>query len=147
LKGGNNTGTAGELFARAIGRTLDALSDRAVVFVQQVPEQDVKVPNAYVVLNRLGRSLQDVSVDRARHDRLQGATSAALQQISSRANTLLIDPDDLLCRGDKCIVEADGKILYWDHHHLNADGSLLMYPLIERGLAALARKTGRLAGD
>jgi hypothetical protein len=147
LKYGNNTGTGSERFERAVARTLDALSDRRVAIVQQVPEQNVRGPDTYIVLSRLGRPLDNLSVDRAQHERQKRATAAAMKQVAARDNALLINPDGVLCRGDKCLIEADGKLLYHDDDHLNADGSLYLYPLFDGELTPLLRKTGRLPRD
>jgi hypothetical protein len=39
-------------------------------------------------------------------------------------------------------VEGDGKLLYIDANHLNVDGSLFIYPLIERELDRLLASRG-----
>ncbi len=35
------------------------------------------------------------------------------------------DPLDILCPSDKCIVEKDNKILYYDDDHINRSGAML----------------------
>jgi peptidoglycan/LPS O-acetylase OafA/YrhL len=146
LKGGDNAGTPEQRFERALARTLDELRGRAVVIVEQAPEQVVRAENAYIVLSRAGRSVADLSVSRARHEKVQRGVVAAMDRLAVRDNMLRIDPARALCRGGRCRIEEDGKLLYRDQHHLSIDGSLFLYPLIEeeldrfRGLPPQARQ-------
>ncbi|MBO0764426.1 MAG: acyltransferase [Hyphomicrobiaceae bacterium] len=104
---------------------------------------ECQVPSAFILSSRLGRSLDDLSVNRTVHEKLQASARAAMEQANAHDNVLRIDPGRALCTRDKCVVEADGKILYLDKHHVSADGSLFLYPLIERELDGFLGKGGR----
>lgn len=49
-------------------------------------------------------------------------------------NVLRIAPAEKLCAGQCCIVHSDGKLLNFEHNHVNLDGGLFVYPLIETSL-------------
>jgi hypothetical protein len=134
LHGRSGRTTTGEVLEDALRRTLDELKHRAVVIVEQVPEHKAKVPNAYLVLTRLGGSLDTVRVDRTTHVKRQRAAVEVLDRTTSRDDTLRIDPASELCASGTCVAEADGKLLYFDTDHLNIDGSLFPYPLIAKEL-------------
>jgi hypothetical protein len=131
LKGGENARTAEQRFENGLARTLDELRGRAVVIVEQAPEQVARAVNAYIVLSRAGRSVEELSVSRARHEKLQRGAVAAMDHVAMGDNVLRIDPARALCRSDRCRIEEDGKLLYRDLHHLSIDGSLFLYPLID----------------
>jgi peptidoglycan/LPS O-acetylase OafA/YrhL len=118
----------------AMRRTLDALQDRAVVIVEQVPEHKARVSTAYLVLNRLGGSPDSVRTDRTAHAKRQRTITEVMDRAAGRAGTLRIDPASQLCGPQTCIAEADGRILYFDANHLNVDGSLFIYPSMARKL-------------
>jgi peptidoglycan/LPS O-acetylase OafA/YrhL len=121
-------------FEDALGRTLRALQGRAVVVIEQVPVYKTDLPNAYVVLARLGRSIETLGADPTKHRRQQRSTADALDKAESTGRMLRIDPASALCDPDRCRLTAGGNLLYSDSNHLSVDGSLFLYPLIERKL-------------
>jgi peptidoglycan/LPS O-acetylase OafA/YrhL len=120
----------------ALERTLDALSGRRVVLVDQVPQhRSSNVLGSYIVLSRLGGSIETLAVSPAGHRKRQRPISEALERVAARDNNVLrIDPTEALCDRERCLIRADGKLLYFDGNHVNVDGSLLLYPLLEREL-------------
>jgi peptidoglycan/LPS O-acetylase OafA/YrhL len=134
---GPGRATTREVFEDGMRRTVEAMRARAFVIVEQVPEQKARVPTAYLVLSRLGGSLDRVRVDRKTHAWRQSVVSGVLGDTAGQGDTLRIDPAAELCASGLCIVEADGKLLYIDTNHLNVDGSLFIYPLVERELDRL----------
>jgi peptidoglycan/LPS O-acetylase OafA/YrhL len=126
-----------DVLETAMQRTLEVLKDRAVMIVEQWPEAKYDVARAYLVLTRLGRPIDSLSFDLPAHMKRQRVVVRALDRAASFGNTLRINPAGVLCESGTCLVEADGKLLYRDSHHLTVDGSLLLYPLIERELDRL----------
>jgi peptidoglycan/LPS O-acetylase OafA/YrhL len=136
------------VFENGLKRTIDALEGSRVVILEQVPQHRAKVVNAYLVLNRLGGSIDTVAASLASHEKRQRFTTKVLDRITSVTDVLRIDPAEKLCSGERCIVQSDGRLLYFDHNHLNLDGSLFVYPLIETKLDQWLGNQGiRKAGD
>jgi len=134
------------VFQHSMERTLDALNGQAIVIVEQAPDQKVQLPTAYVVRSRLGRSLDEISMDRAEHTQKQRLAVEAMDRVAWRENTVRIDPAPELCGSGKCVLEGNGKLLYFNINHLSIDGSLFLYPLIERELdrfLATRRRAGK----
>jgi hypothetical protein len=137
VDGASSPATSREALQTAMHRTLDTLKARAVLFVEQWPEAKYDVPRAYLVLSRLGRPIDSLSFDLPSHMKRQRAVVDALDRVASSGNMVRIDPAGVLCGSGRCLVEAEGKLLYRDSHHLTVDGSMLLYPLIERELDRL----------
>ena len=88
------------------------------------------------------------AVDLAAHRRRLRFTAEVLDRVASKGNVLRIDPAAKLCAGKQCIVQSDGKLLYFDHNHVNLDGSRFVYPLIEAKLDQwLGNQSKRKAGE
>jgi peptidoglycan/LPS O-acetylase OafA/YrhL len=134
LQRDSSKASADGVFQYAMERTLDAFDGQEIVIVEQAPDQKVRLPTAYVVRTRLGRSIDEISKDRAEHDQEQRLAVEAMDRVASRDNTLRIDPAPELCGSGKCVLEGNGKLLYFNTNHLSIDGSLFLYPLIEREL-------------
>jgi peptidoglycan/LPS O-acetylase OafA/YrhL len=123
--------TTRKVFERALSRTFDELKNRAVVVVEQVPQHKGKAPNAYLVFSRIGGSLDSIATDPVAHQKQQRFVTQALDRAVSSPNVVRIDPAKALCAHKRCLVQANGKLLYADHNHLNRDGSLFIYPFIQ----------------
>jgi hypothetical protein len=127
------------VFERGLARTIDALQDRRVVILEQVPQHKARVANAYLVLSRIGGSIDSVAASLTAHDSRQQFTAEVLDRVATKGNVLRIDPAERLCAGKHCIVQSDGKLLYFDHNHVNLDGSLFVYPFIRDQLDPFLR--------
>ena len=127
---------AGATFEAALGRTLAELQGRDVVIVEQVPVYKTNLPSAHVVLHRFGSSASAIGADPVRHRQQQRLAVAAVEKFASLGNMRRIDPASVLCGPNRCLVAAEGKLLYKDGNHLNFDGSMFVYPLIEHELDA-----------
>jgi hypothetical protein len=55
----------------------------------------------------------------------------------------MVRPYDLLCGGQKCIVQSDGQLLYMDSSHLSPRGALLVGGGIEKEIAAMLGEARR----
>jgi hypothetical protein len=122
------------VFKEALERTLAALEGRRLAIVEQVPQSIAEVPSAYLVLTRLGRPISSVGARRETHEKQMRFTAEALTHLEKKYGYLRIDPAKTLCKAEQCIVETNGKLLYFDDDHLNLEGSMLLYPLFEAEL-------------
>jgi len=112
------------IFVRALDRTVAALKGRQVVLVMPVPEAWVSVPEALARAALYGQT-PTVASSAADYAARQGPARAALAGQGAR----LVDPASLLCGPVSCRVEADGRPLYFDNHHLSVFGALRLEPL------------------
>jgi hypothetical protein len=51
-----------------------------------------------------------------------------------------VDPYEVMCDGDECLTFSNGQSLYYDDHHLSANGTLLFQAAFEKVLAKLEVK-------
>ena len=86
------------------------------------------------MLSRLGGSLDSIATDYLAHEKQQRFVTKVLDRVASSRDVIRIDPAKRLCGHKRCLVQADGEILYADHNHINRDGSLFVYPFIQREL-------------
>ena len=116
--------TQHETFVRILGRTVRVLlaADKKVVLVAPVPEVGVPVPEtlAHALLAR--RSI-DIRPTTAGYRARQDGVLAALAKMRQKYNVAIVDPAAALCADGRCAVEAQGRPLYVDHHHLSAFGA------------------------
>jgi hypothetical protein len=133
------------VFTSALDRTLQAINGSTTVIVEQVPENSGDVPSAYLMLSRLGLPLSAVTPTADEHRDRMRPTATALDQVASRQKFVRFDPASAFCIGlSNCIAEADGKLLYFDDHHLNYDGAAFLYPPLAAALdAAMLKVTAR----
>jgi hypothetical protein len=54
-----------------------------------------------------------------------------LLQLQRRGMLRTVDLKDSLCRGDQCVYEAQGDLLYEDSHHLTIRGALFVAGALE----------------
>jgi hypothetical protein len=111
-------------FERILTRTVKALlaADKKVVLVAPVPEVGVPVPETLAHAAIAGRAV-DIRPTLDTYRSRQAGVLATLTHLHSRYNVAIVDPAAALCAGDRCAVEAEGRPLYVDHHHLSAFGA------------------------
>ncbi len=119
--------TSREVFARALGRTVDAITalEIPVLLIGQPPEffQD---PNICVVERNL--SHRDVSeclrLSRQVADRrLRASKKILLKVASGRSATTYVSLDSILCDDQFCWAKKDGQPLYEDKNHIDLSGA------------------------
>ncbi|WP_031308556.1 acyltransferase family protein [Sphingobium sp. C100] len=112
-------------FVARLDRTIAAIraEGREVVLIGPVPPHPFDVPRHLAHLARAGRMDQAQGVSRAWVD----ARTVHLRALFTRwqvRGVRLIDPVKALCATDRCAIEAEGKPLYFDSHHLSVAGAL-----------------------
>ena len=101
-----------------------------VVLVTPVPEPGFDVPQT------LARdALQGIAADR-RLPRTQylarsGIVLRDFADLARRYGVTLVDPAAALCASGRCMLAADGRPLYVDHHHLSVVGALTVSGLFD----------------
>ncbi|KGE04663.1 O-antigen acetylase [Pseudohaliea rubra DSM 19751] len=134
---GRSPSENGRVFARGLGRTLDALADRRVVIIQDVPE----------VGSRFSKHLSDHFVRRAwlkidgaaepvyplTEDPVEARLTALIAARKDKVHFLRIRP--VLCSDNRCPLRIDGALVYRDGDHLSDYGSRLLAPLLSRSLS------------
>jgi peptidoglycan/LPS O-acetylase OafA/YrhL len=128
----------------ALNKTLDQITATGakIVIVEQVPQNAGDVPSASIILHRLGLPANTIAATRTAHQKRQQFITSMLDRASAARHLTRLDPAGPLCQSERCTVEADGRLLYFDNDHLNDDGSLFLYPWLASELdKALAANT------
>jgi peptidoglycan/LPS O-acetylase OafA/YrhL len=129
------------IFTAAIERTLAALPDRNILFVEPVPELRGELPAAYLLMHRIGLPPSQVAPTLKEHRKKARALGEALDDAGKSHRFSRFDPAAILCKGEElCAFEADGNLLYSDDDHLNLEGSLHLYPALAEALDAWRSK-------
>jgi hypothetical protein len=53
-----------------------------------------------------------------------------------RAGASVVLPQALFCAGERCTIMRDGRMLYFDEHHLSLDGARIVAAEVERLLVS-----------
>ena len=125
------------LFEQSLRETLDALqSIGAVVFiVKDVPKQPFEVPRALALAAQGGRDVRLLGLSAAEY-REQGVRANDLFDRLASRSVVVLDPTPILTDANGiCSTERDGKVLYFDKHHLSTHGAMQLRPMFEQILA------------
>jgi peptidoglycan/LPS O-acetylase OafA/YrhL len=131
----------------ALKRTLDALTGRDIIIIEQVPWLKGNAISAYVVRSRLGSTVDTAAVRLSEHRERQRLTVEAMDRIALRDKIFRIDPAQGLCDDERCLTQSGGKLLYRDDQHLSVDGSLFLYPFLETELDRVLASRGTANGN
>jgi hypothetical protein len=105
-----------------------------VVLFDDSPQQRL-FPRQALRRSRLtDESINKFAVRLSEHRAIQRWTSDLLAKYAGAGN-LFLNFDDVLCDNQICPIAKDGKLLYFDDDHLSIDGSLLLYPKLNRRLS------------
>ena len=123
------------VFVRVLTRTVEALqrAGKKVVLVDPIPEVGVAVPEA-LARAALGRGGGDIRLTTAAYYARAGDVRADFDALRESYGVTIVDPAQLLCREGRCAVEAQGRPLYVDHHHLSVFGADRLSPLFQQVL-------------
>ncbi len=131
----DDTGTrrpASEVFKEGLQRTITALREKGIeVFIlKQVPSQHLDPSASLWHASRLDRAQDQVGVTITEHAQSQEAVNELLDSFVGPGVTIL-DPLELFSlKNGHTKVQENGKVLYYDNHHLSVDGALFLKPLI-----------------
>lgn len=111
-------------FVARLDRTIAAIraEGREVVLIGAVPPQPFNVPRHLAHLARTGRLASAQGVDRAWVEARTVHLRALFTRWQSKG-VRLIDPIAALCASGTCLIEQDGRPLYFDSHHLSVAGA------------------------
>jgi peptidoglycan/LPS O-acetylase OafA/YrhL len=113
-------------FKRGLRETLleAGSGNRPVCVVMDVPEYKYNLPIALGVARK--RKISEAFLQQTRAE-AQDRFSGPERDIRTLAQQLpmvwYVDPKDLLCRGDSCIFESGGQLLYGDTDHMSFAGA------------------------
>jgi peptidoglycan/LPS O-acetylase OafA/YrhL len=123
------------LFAQSLAKTVDALkaAGKQVYVMGPIPGARLSVPQTLARNAAAGRPLErglvfTTAEHRARHAYFAPAVAAVQGRLDG-----FFDPATVLCPGEVCQVQRDGRALYFDSDHI----SLTAARLLEPGLAAM----------
>ncbi len=106
---------------RAAGKT--------VILVHSTPELSAPPPQALAKAVILGRAI-DIEPTRAAYLARQAYVFAVFDRLRTRYGAEIVRPDQILCASGRCIVQKDGHPIYYDDHHLDRRGALMLTPLL-----------------
>ncbi|WP_420145517.1 acyltransferase family protein [Sphingobium sp.] len=114
-------------FVEKLDRTIAAIRamGRDVVLIGAVPPQPFDVPRHLAHLARAGRLNAATGIDRQSVESRTVHLRALFTRWRDRGVTL-IDPVAALCASGQCMIEHDGRPLYFDSHHLSVTGARLV---------------------
>jgi peptidoglycan/LPS O-acetylase OafA/YrhL len=113
-------------FKRGLLETLRAAGsiNRSVCIVLDVPEYNYDLPKALGVARKRGIAEDFLKLTRAEAQERYRGPERDIRALAQQHRTLqFVDPKDLLCRGDSCIFESSGQLLYGDGDHLSWTGA------------------------
>ena len=113
-------------FKRGLLETLRASGsvNRAVCIVMDVPEYKYSLPKALGVARKRGIAEGFLKLTRAEALQQFSGPERDIRALAQQHRMLrYADPKDLLCRGDSCIFESNGELLYGDADHLSWVGA------------------------
>lgn len=111
---------------------------KKIILVYPIPEVGWEVPDYLARAKMLGLELDNgLSTSFSRFQERNATAYAALDAIGDHENLVRVKPAELFCNSyitNRCIVEVDGKPLYYDNNHLNSIGSKLVADRIVKHL-------------
>jgi peptidoglycan/LPS O-acetylase OafA/YrhL len=113
-------------FKRGLRETLRATasSKRSVCAVLDVPEFKYNLPTALGVARKRGIAEDFLKLSRTEAQEHFSGPEHDIRALAQHRMLSYVDPKDLLCRGDSCIFESNGQLLYGDGDHLSWVGAL-----------------------
>jgi hypothetical protein len=108
---------------RAAGRSLCAVLD--------VPTYKYDVPYVVGVARRRGISEEFLELSKAQALQQYRVPEHEFLELQRLGMLRTVDLKDSLCRGDRCVYEAQGDLLYEDFDHLTIRGALFVASALE----------------
>lgn len=107
--------------------TLVGLGKR-VWIVAPVPEIGWDVPSVLARAARFERP-PPAAPSRVEFEARQAFVTGLLRELDAQPGVEMLQPDAVLCPGERCSVVHDGRPLYFDSHHLSLHGATLLEPM------------------
>ena len=124
-----------EKFRKALLDTTCALRDAGarVFILEPIPEMGVSVPSA-LARKAMYSSTQEIRIRRDTYQQRHQTILNLLAETKAQCGTRLLSPQSILCPGDYCQIEQEGRSLYFDDDHLSKRGAALLSPLLEQAI-------------
>jgi len=129
------------VFQRGLARTLDALKNRQLIIIDDVPEVGSRfgksVANHFVRQAWLGqKTLQELYFHDLADDYQQAFANVLAGMPASSFTLLKIKP--WLCKRNECPLQINNKLIYHDGDHLSEFGASLLIPAFAPAMQKLA---------
>ena len=123
----------GSNFSRGLRETLRETGsvNRTVCVVLDVPTLKYNLPDAVGLARKRGIAEDFLKLSRTQALQQYREPEHDIHALEQRGMLRSVDPKDLLCPGDACVVESDGNLLYRDFDHLSAAGAQFVSSAIE----------------
>jgi lysophospholipase L1-like esterase len=76
------------------------------------------------------------------HRKKSRAAAEALTLLDERFRFARFDPAVAFCKETLCTYAAGGNLLYFDNDHLNAEGTMFLYPALAEAMDAWREAPG-----
>jgi peptidoglycan/LPS O-acetylase OafA/YrhL len=110
-------------------------SGRKVVLVYPIPETGYDVPSTLARLSNRGDDPGSFTTPLGAYETRQEFALETLDSFGDRPHLERVYPQEVLCRGRRCLTSKNGKPLYFDSHHLSIAGARLLEPQLRASLA------------
>jgi hypothetical protein len=124
-----------QLFARTLVATVDVLRNmgKKVLIIGPIPELAWPAPARLAAAALWGAAIPSGPTLEQFQAR-QSHVLPVLDALAKRGGVAVVYPHKVLCDAVVCAVEHDGKRLYFDDNHIDAEGNRLLEPLVRAGL-------------
>ncbi|MCX2980650.1 acyltransferase [Halieaceae bacterium IMCC14734] len=139
--GSSSPGENRQVFSRGLARTLHALKDKDIFFVEDIPEVGASFGKS-VSSNFIRQAwLSSSQTDTLRHHKRQDLYKVYLEAaLTNQQQSFEVIPTQAtLCEGNQCPLTIDGSLVYNDGDHISLYGAYLLSPLFEETLGRLLR--------
>lgn len=113
----------------ALQRTVDRVSEvgAKVVLIGTIPETHFAVPAAIQRAVQVGTALP-LGTTRTDFETRRASSKILLETVAAHTGSQLLQPADLLCADEHCIIAIDGVPIYWDDNHLSQAAMPVVMP-------------------
>lgn len=102
-----------------------------VWIMKQVPAYPIEIPQALARLSVLGRDPDALRMPLQHHREQQAPYDRIIDAMTAHGATVLDPATWLSDETQRTVVEAEGRVLYRDAHHLTPEGAMQLSPLFE----------------
>jgi hypothetical protein len=110
---------------------------KRIILTYPIPEPGFQVPGVLAIEALRGNDPGEVVMSRQDFERRNAWVSTLFEPLSKDPLVTPVFPEQVLCRGESCLVSMDSKPLYSDHHHLSPAGAAMVAKLFETAVAAI----------
>jgi hypothetical protein len=118
-------------FPADLERTIALLrrGGKQVIFVGAVAPSEYDVPRHLALLANAGRLEEAAGMTRAKLDRVTDYLAPTIGRLQVEGVTV-IQPEDIFCPGQQCLLSLDRQLLYFDSHHISMPAARMLSRII-----------------